>query len=294
MIQIQIWNRRTNQIEIEQVYGEAALSWVYGNMLGQWMANRLLSKPPLSQAYGAYQSSRLSQHKIQPFIEAFHIPMEEYVDGPFLTFNDFFIRHFKAGKRPFVTEASQFPAFAEARYFAFEKVRSSDQVPVKGLNLSPAQLLGNVKRARPFEGGPLLLARLCPTDYHRFHFPDSGRMVDEYRLHGSLHSVNPLALEYKSDILISNERHVSFLETENFGTLAYVEVGALCVGKIVQSHIGPLFKRGDEKGYFLFGGSTVIVLGQPGRWKPSADLIEQTLQGRECLVRLGESVGQAF
>jgi phosphatidylserine decarboxylase len=149
-------------------------------------------------------------------------------------------------------------------------------------------LLGRTDIARSFQGGSLLIARLCPLDYHRFHYPDDGRTWDSYRVHGALHSVNPLALKFRSDIFFTNERQISLLDTRNFGRIAYIEVGALCVGKIVQSHFQPEFKRGDEKGYFLFGASTVIVMGQAGAWKPAQDLLEQTAKKRETLVRLGE------
>jgi phosphatidylserine decarboxylase len=139
----------------------------------------------------------------------------------------------------------------------------------------------------------LLLARLCPVDYHRFHFPDNGQVVEDYRIHGLFHSVNPLALKVKPDIFIQNERHVTILDTENFGKLAYIEVGAICVGKIIQStklHPSKTFSRGDEKGYFLFGGSTVIVLGEKGKWKPSVDIVDNTHQGIETYLHLGTSV----
>ena len=101
------------------------------------------------------------------------------------------------------------------------------------------------------------------------------------------HSVNPVALKSKSDVLATNERHITILDTKNFGKLAYVEVGAMCVGRIVLTHTEGEFLRGDEKGYFLFGGSTVVVLGQRGVWQPDAELLEQTSRKRETLVRLG-------
>src|SRR5690606_18415701 len=108
---------------------------------------------------------------------------------------------------------------------------------------------------------------------------------------GQFHSVNPMALKIKEDIFIANERRVSILETENFGKLAYIEVGAICVGKIVQSFDETKsFKRGDEKGYFLFGGSTVIVLGQAGKWAPSDDIIRNTQKGMETYIQLGDEV----
>jgi phosphatidylserine decarboxylase len=246
-------------------------------------------------AYGAYQASSISRHKVRPFIEKFKIPMEEYEDKKFGSFNDFFIRRFRDGARTFESSPKQMPAFSEARYFGFDRVDSELQFPVKGQWLTAQSVLEDQKLAAPFEGGPMLLARLCPTDYHRFHYPDDGRILESRRLPGRLHSVNPLALQYKGEILATNERHVSILETEHFGRLAYVEVGALCVGKIVQTNPNQReFRRGDEKGYFLFGASTVIVFGEPGRWRPDADLLEQTSKKRETFVKLGQSVASVI
>jgi len=290
---IVFWNRKEGREEVEQVYGDSALQWVYGTQPGQWLAEHVLSGALLSRLYGIYQSSRLSEHKISAFVKEFRIPMDEYEEGPFRTFNDFFIRKFRSGVRPFVQTVGQFPAFCEARYFAFDRISPEQKFPVKGAFLSASALLGSEEKAKPFVGGPMLLARLCPTDYHRFHFPDSGRVLESYSLHGKLHSVNPLALKYKEDILMTNERQITLLETENFGKLAYIEVGALCVGKIVQTYAGRrIVKRGEEKGYFLFGGSTVIVLGEPGVWRPDRDLVEQTALRRETLVLLGARVGE--
>lgn len=288
---ILFWNRAKAQEEVEQVYGDTSIRLLYETKIGQSLAENVLSRSWVSKAYGSYQASSLSAHKVEPFVKKFNIPMEEYESGPFPTFNDFFIRRFREGKRPFVEPANEMGAFAEARYLAYEKVLPKQKFPVKGKSLSASALLGSMEKGKIFEGGPLLLARLCPTDYHRFHFPDAGRITESYTIHGKLHSVNPLALKYKEDIFITNERRVSLLETKNMGRLAYVEVGALCVGKIVQTLEGAEFRRGQEKGYFLFGGSTVIVLGEPGVWRPDADLLEQTRLGRETLVRLGERVG---
>jgi phosphatidylserine decarboxylase len=287
---ILLWNRQKAREEIEQVYGDSLLRWAYGTKMGQTLAERVLSKAFLSRAYGAYQSSRLSQHKIEPFIHEFKIPMDEYQNDGYKTFNEFFIRKFKTGVRNFTEVSREFPAFAEARYFAYKKTSKEQVFPVKGTGFSAEELLDNSEKAKAFVGGPLLLARLCPTDYHRFHFPDDGNVLESYSIHGQLHSVNPVALKYKSKIFVTNERQVSILETSHFGKIAYVEVGALCVGKIVQTYKNDAFKRGDEKGYFLFGASTVIVLGEPGAWEPDSDLLDQTSRGRETLIHLGEKV----
>lgn len=292
-LEIRVWNRREKREEIEQVYGDSLIRWVYGSRVGRALAENFLSFKFPSLFYGCYQSSRLSSSKIEPFIRRFNIPMEEFESGPFASFNGFFVRKFRDGVRQFVATPRLLPAFAEGRYAAFERVKIEDVFPVKGKALSAREILGGEESAKEFLGGPMLIARLCPTDYHRFHFPDSGRVLSQKRLPGRLHSVNPLALAFKDDIFSTNERQVSILETESFGRLAYVEVGALCVGKIIQTHPAHQpFLRGDEKGYFLFGASTVIVLGQPGIWRPDRDLLEQTARKRESLVRLGEGVAE--
>jgi len=287
---ILVWDRKQDREIEEQVYGEGGVRFMYANPFGRGLGDALLSRRWFSQGYGWLQSRAWSGRKVEPFIARYGIPMEEYEPGPFPTFNDFFIRRFREGARPIVKDPRVMAAFAEARYLAWTSIEDDHTFPVKGEHLSASSLMDSEERARDFIGGPLLLARLCPVDYHRFHYPDDGRVLDSYRAHGAYHSVNPVALKAKSDVLATNERHISILETANFGKLAYIEVGAMCVGKIVQSHEGASFERGDEKGYFLFGGSTVVVLGEPGRWKPDAEILRQTEQKRETLIRLGEPV----
>lgn len=289
---IKVWDRQKNSEETELVYGDAGVRMLYETRLGQFAADHLLTGRTLSRLYGAYQNSSASRKKIPSFIEHFKIPMEEYEERDFRSFNDFFIRKFKLGQRRFEMAANKLAAPAEGRYLGWEQISPDQKFPVKGSDLTAEALLGSADIARAFEGGPLLIARLCPVDYHRFHYPDDGRTWDSFRIHGKLHSVNPVALRYRSEIFFTNERQVSLLDTKNFGRIAYIEVGALCVGKIVQTHLRPDFDRGDEKGYFLFGGSTVILLGQPGVWKPSADILSQTASKMETLIRLGDVIGE--
>lgn len=288
---ITYWNRRTGRLEQEQVYGEGALRWMYETRPGRALGEGLLSRSWVSALYGSLQSTRWSARKIAPFVQQFDIPMEEYERSDFASFNDFFIRRFKPGARPFTQNPGELAAFAEARYFAMERLDPAQRFPVKGIALTASELVGDSALAKPFERGPAFIARLCPVDYHRFHFPDGGHVVTTSHCAGPLHSVNPLALQFKPDILITNERQVSILDTDHFGKLAYVEVGATMVGKIVQTHAaGRPFGRGDEKGYFLFGGSTVVVLGEAGAWTPDSDLLTQSAGGVETLVRLGERI----
>jgi phosphatidylserine decarboxylase len=298
-MEIKFFNRVTGKMDHEIVYGDKFIEWLYESNSGKALTP-LICKAPLSKLYGTLQDLSLSQRKVGPFIKKFQIKMEDYIpeDGrtekaPYSTFNQFFIRRFRPGKRPIVENPSEMSAFSEARYFGYESVHDDESVPVKGHNLKPKALIANSKWEKTFEDGPLLLARLCPVDYHRYHYPDDGFIVDNYRVNGLYHSVNPLALKSKEDILITNERHVTIIDTINFGKLAYIEVGAICVGKIVQSlplDKGRSFGRGEEKGYFLFGGSTVIVIGEKGKWKPSADILDNTKKGFETYLHLGMTV----
>lgn len=288
-------SRRTGKKEKEIVYGDLGVRLLYGNPLGFALADSFLVRKWISKVYGALQSSAKSGGKVAGFVEKFRIPMEQYEEGPFKSFNDFFIRRFRAGQRSFPKEAVVMGAFAEARYLAFQDISRPISIPVKGLGLDPMSLLGSTPDKERFRGGPCLLARLCPVDYHRYHFPDSGRISHQHFENGKLHSVNPLALQRHPELFFTNERQISLLETENFGRLAYVEVGALCVGRIVESHpAGAPFERGAEKGYFLFGGSTVVVYGEPGAWKPADDLLQNTAAGLETLVELGQPVARAL
>ena len=300
--EISLFNRYTQEKEIEKVYGDSMIKLAYGTIIGKVFGGIIASKS-LSAFYGMLQDREASGKKVPPFINDFNIQIDDYRPGSkksdsieysYKTFNEFFIREFKDGKRPFVSDASKMGAFAEARYYGHESVHDDLKVPVKGSLIKALDLIGDDSLSKDFKGGPFLIARLCPVDYHRYHYPDNGKTLKSYQIHGDYHSVNPLALKLRPDILIKNERRVSLLETENFGKLAYIEVGATCVGKIVQSfnEENP-FSKGDEKGYFLFGGSTVIVCGEPGKWKPSEDILNNTSLGIETYVHLGDEIARS-
>lgn len=299
MDNIQFWHRANNKLETEKVYGDWFIKYLYQSETGK-KVNRLFANSIFSKAYGVLQDTNMSYRKVRPFIEKFGINLDEYEPGTrssmdekdsYSTFNEFFIRKFRLGKRSFVTAPNRMPAFAEARYTGHASITTETTFPVKGKFLTAEGLLGNSDIAKPFHEGPLLIARLCPVDYHRYHYPDSGKVLDHFPVKGRFDSVNPLALRLKPDIFMANERHVSLLQTENFGKLAYIEVGAICVGKIVQTHKwNKPFLRGEEKGYFLFGGSTVVLMGEKGAWKPSEDIIANSQKNIETYVRLGDEV----
>jgi len=277
------------------------VKFAYANPIGRLLGPVIASKM-LSQLYGKSQDSLKSAKKVAPFLKNFNIQIDQYQKGSFKenpietsyrSFNEFFIREFQEGERTFTLKDGEMGAFAEARYFGHESMSDELNIPVKGSMLRAVDLIGDPELAKEFIGGPLMIARLCPVDYHRYHYPDHGKTLKAFTVPGDLHSVNPLALKYREDIFIKNERRVSILETEHFGKLAYIEVGATCVGKIVQSFDeSKPFKKGDEKGYFLFGGSTVVLCGEKGKWAPSDDILKNTEAGIETYIQLGDAVAQ--
>jgi phosphatidylserine decarboxylase len=295
---IPYFNRVTQRIENEKVYGSAWLEWAYQNRLGHFLTDRIFSRRFVSRLFGAYEDSTLSRSRIPDFIRQYEIRMEDFEESAYRNFNEFFIRKFKPGVRPFPASPRIFAAGAEARYLVFQNLRPRQRFPVKGIEIDLSELLGDTALASTFEGGSLLLARLCPVDYHRFHFPFTGKLIRHWRLEGRYHSVNPVAIAVDPRVFLENERQVSLLEHPHFGTTAMIEVGALGVGKIVQSawsETTPLpfqFEMGQEKGYFLFGGSTVIWLVEKGKIEPGEDLLRNSAEGLETWVPLGQPLGE--
>lgn len=288
----------TGVVREEAVYGGFWVKLLYGNSLGR-LASTLVAAPPISRFYGWLQDRPSSSRKVAAFIEEFDIRMEDFLpeegrtrESPYSTFNQFFTRRVTQSARPFA-EAPSFPAPCDARYFAYDALNDEVSVPVKGAFFKASALLRNEEWQPYFEDGPGFIARLCPVDYHRFHFPDDGDVLASWRVAGALHSVNPWALAFRQDIFMLNEREVTILQTEHFGKLAFIEVGATCVGKIKQTYEGERFSRGDEKGMFLFGGSTVIVIGEKGRWHIEPAILDNTTKGIETYLKMGRALGRS-
>jgi len=291
---IEVWDREAGALRTEVVYNGPFLTWCYETLLGRLSLDLLFARHPFHRLYGVLKSSRFSASKIARDIASFKLATGEYEPGPFRSYEEFFIRRFLPGKRPFVQDGRALAAFAEGRYVAYPEVTPEILFPVKGSSLDLGKLLCDAALAKRFEGGPMLICRLCPIDYHWFHFPDDGTTASRYTVGGIFHSVSPIGLRREPDVFLKNERTVSILETAHLGKLAYVEVGALSVGKILQStEVGARFNRGDVKGRFGLGASTVIVVGERGAWTPDADIVAQTRAGRETFVKLGAQVGMA-
>ena len=286
-------DRKTNKVCTETVLGERFVHFVYERPVGRALRRAVLTHPTFSKVYGQYQSSPLSKRSIDRVIKLLNINMNDYEipEGGYRSFNDFFSRKLRPGARPIDSNPSHLVSPADARVFAYENVKGQAFFPVKGHPILLSEMLGSTQKATQYEGGSVMVLRLCPADYHRFHFPCAGAASKATTIAGPLESVNPWALARGKPILDTNQRDISYVDSPLFGQVAVVEVGAMCVGSIVQSFRPGHINAGDEKGYFQFGGSTVVLAIPPNNAQFDRDLITNTNNGLETLVQMGESIG---
>jgi phosphatidylserine decarboxylase len=292
---IQYLDRRTGEVRDEVVLGEGFVRWVYESALGGLLRRSMLTRLAPSKAYGMWQSSSFSKRAIPGVVKQLSIDMEECIvpDGGFTSFNDFFTRRLKPAARPVVADPRRLASPADGRTFAYVDVQGDTLLPAKGHKVSLRDLLADDAEAARFAGGTVIIVRLCPADYHRFHFPCAGVATPSRTIAGPLESVSPIALTRGHAILDNNKRDVAYIDSPEFGRVAYLEIGAMFVGSIVQTYRPGPVAAGDEKGCFEFGGSTVILVLEPGRVKVDADLVDSTRAGREVLLRMGEGIATA-
>ncbi len=283
-------------METEQVYGEGFLRWAYANPLGGLALAALIKRPVFSKWYGRRMSTPQSATRIAPFIAQYGLDPAEFADPPdsYASFNAFFYRKLKPAARPIDADDASVVFPADGRHLGFERASDIQDVFVKGQHFNLPDLLGDAQLADRYAHGTLVLSRLCPVDYHRFHFPVAGTPGETRTIAGPLFSVSPIALRRHLSFLWTNKRTLTRLETRHFGTVLLLEIGATCVGTIVQTFRSnrPVAK-GDEKGYFAFGGSSTITLFEPGTIRLDADLREHSARQTELYARIGSRLGVA-
>jgi phosphatidylserine decarboxylase len=291
---IKYYNRKENKYEIEKVAGEKYLNWSYSSPYGKGLVELFLKKKLFSKLYGHYCDTKISSRKVNDFIKDFNIDMSMYEipNGKYSSFNEFFIRRLSPGARVIDKSNDILISPCDGKISAYENIDLNDLVQVKGFTYSLKELLQHNEIYNLYDGGSCLIFRLCPTDYHRFHFIDDGVCSETTKIKGHYYSVNPIALKGVNKLFCQNKREWSVFHSENFGDVIYVEVGATCVGSIIQNY-KPNVKitKGDEKGYFKFGGSTVILFFKKDAVKIHEDLLAQTKLGFETSVVLGEKIG---
>lgn len=279
---------------IEEIEAHWILTFFYTSWIGKILRRIFFSKM-MSRVYGCYKNSKLSRRGIKPFIAKHTIKMDDFVvpAGGYKSFNDFFCRELQRNARSIDSRQNSLVSPADAKCWAIQKISKQTTFFVKQQEFTLDRFLLDNYLARYFDGGSLLLLRLAPYDYHRFHAPLDGFFSKERHLKGRLESVNPIAFKHNVMPLIENERHLIMADATNFGCkIAMLPVGAMCVGKIIYTKDRPqMVNKGDEMGYFAFGGSSIVLLVPKGYLNIRKDLIEYTARGFEVAVKMGEPLG---
>ena len=232
-----------------------------------------------------------SRQKIAPFIEQYGLDASEFERRPeeFASFNEFFYRKLKPESRPIDSDPRSIVFPADGRHLCIPDLSQCEGLFVKGEMFDLQTLLRDSELAQRYASGSLVLSRLCPVDYHRFHFPVSGIPGATRLINGPLYSVNPIALCQNINILAANKRTLTILETESLGQVLLLEIGATCVGSICQTYDEEVaVTKGDEKGYFRFGGSSTITIFEHDRVRFEDVLVENSQQHRELYARIGD------
>lgn len=290
---IEYYDRKTGELCRETVMGDAAIKWAYQTMSGKIFSHFLFGSSLLSRLLGWYFDSSFSRKKIAKTILDLNIDESEFAkpQDSFFSFNDFFIRKLKDSSRPFSTSKNDLLSPADGRVLVTNDIMSDTRVQVKGIEDSLHNLFK--RKIDDFNGGKVAVVRLCPADYHRYHFPCEGTVVEQANVKGSYHSVNPLALDSKEQIFCLNKRSYTLIDTETFGRVAFMEVGAFGVAGIHQTFSGTRVEKMQEKGYFNFGGSTIVLVFQKNTIEFETDLLENSHKGIETLVQVGETIAHA-
>lgn len=295
-------DRKTGKKEKEKIMGHSMIMFLYGSSFFSKIFSPILHIfvshfHLVSKLYGCYQKTPLSKKNITTFIESYRIDASEFEKSvdQFQSFNDFFIRHLKKKARPIESRVNHATCPADGRYLCFQNINQVKGFWIKGKKFDLKTFLNDSKLEKLYRDGSMVIARLCPSDYHRFHFPVSGIAQKPKLINGALFSVNPIALYKNFLILQENKRVITLIDSDYFGTVAYVEIGATNVGSIHQTyHEGSTIHKGDEKGFFSFGGSCVVLLFEKGKIELDDDLCENTLKGFETKALVGQSLGKTL
>lgn len=283
-------NRLTGEEETESVMGGGLIRFAYMTLAGRSLWGILFNTGWVSRWLGRYFDSSMSRRQIKSAIRDLDIETDEieYPIRHYRTFNQFFARRLKAGYRPFEPQSGSLASPADGRLLVYSGLHADAPVPVKGAKRTLRELSGGTLTDGVYA---VAIIRLCPADYHRFHFPCPCTQIGETLIiPGKYHSVNPLALYMNPEIFVENARHVTRLHSECFGDFDYIEVGAFGVGTIVETCGAGPYDKMTEKGYFKFGGSTVILIMDNNKTLFDSDLLENTESGLETRVRAGNEI----
>jgi phosphatidylserine decarboxylase len=294
---ITYFDRYKDAFQQESVYGGAALRFAYETLPGRALGWLFFSRPLFSRLFGWWMKRKRSRSRIQPFVETYGLDSGEFLKPleAFTSFNDFFCRELKADARPVDPDPGAVVFPADGRHLGWQSIGREEGVFVKGQRWDLKALLGDdPELVQRFSGGSLVLSRLCPVDYHHFHYPVSGKLGQSRWLGKGLYSVSPIALRRRLNYMWENKRCLSLYESDEAGWVCFIAVGATNVGSIRYGTLAPgtEITRGAPNGWFEFGGSSVITLFEPGRVELSPDLVEMASSGFELYAHVGDRMGR--
>lgn len=265
------------------------LALLYGHAFGR-MLLKPLTAPVLSKIAGQLLSTRASCMLIRPFIRTNKINMTQFEPVRYRSYNEFFSRKIRQDARPIDRDPNHLISPCDSKLTVLP-ITPDTRFTLKHTEYTVASLLKNSKLASKYTGGYALIFRLTVDNYHRYCYVADGDKTKNIRIPGVLHTVNPIANDY-FPIYKENAREYSILHSQEFGDILMMEVGALLVGKIINHHGKAHVSRGQEKGYFQFGGSTVVLLLKAGVVEIDEDILENSRAGIETVVKYGEKIGR--
>lgn len=266
-----------------------ALNFLYQTTVGRTLLKPLI-QPSVSKLAGYYLNHSLSKGMIKRFICKNKLSMEDYQTANYSSFNEFFIREIKANARPFPKKTTVLAAPCDGKLTIYP-IQEDSVFRIKNSLYSIKELIGNAELGTQWLGGTAAIFRLTPDDYHHYYFIDDGEINSHQKISGEFHTVRPIAIN-NQPVFTQNTRECTIIETANFGKVAQIEVGALLVGKIKNKKIAGNCQRFEKKGWFEFGGSTVILLFQKDQVAFKSEIIENTIHEKETIVKLGQAIGE--
>ena len=295
--QVRIFVRDREGDEVEKVFGGRSLLLLSGDSLLARGIISIIKRQLFARIYGWIQKTRFSRRRISKIITQYDIDSSEFLADieDFKCFNDFFTRELKKERRPIAAGEDVAVTPCDAKYLVFQSFSADKPLIIKNSEYYLDELLGDANLAKRYCDGALVLIRLDPTDYHRFHFPfdcvpGSPRMINGY-----LYPVNPYTMYENLLRYLEDKRAITTLDSDVFGEVLFIEIGATTVGSINQTfQPHEPYKKGDEKGFFSFGGSSVILLFKKGKIEFDADLTEMSAAGIEVKASYGQSLGRAI
>lgn len=290
------YDRNTGTVIRDPVYAHGFLSWSYNTRLGRLVTDLVLRQKVVSRVYGWVQNQPWTRKTIRPFVRKLDVDMSESIRQieDFTSFNDFFTREINLSKRPVEEDPHVCISPTDGRALAYPTVEPDMTFRIKGSSFNLREFLRDDDLVNTFARGSMLINRLYLSDYHHFHFPDSGTPGNAMMIEGKYYAVGPYALNPLVPFYAENHRMVTLFDSDHFGQIGIIEIGAFTVGSIQQRYRPGIYvQKGARKGFFALGGSTVVLLFERGTIHLDADLVSHSRNESETCVRMGESIGRA-